>query len=48
MTLEGDPETAAVGHDLVARTRHVQGVVAVCDRLVYPAPPIPGGVGPYF
>ena len=48
VTLEGDPETAAVGHDLVARTRHVQGVVAVRDRLVYPAPPIPGRVGPYF
>ena len=48
MTLEGNPETVAIGHDLVARTRHVQGVVAVRDRLVYPAPPSPSRVGPYF
>jgi CBS domain-containing protein len=48
VTLEGSPETAAIGHDLVARTRHVQGVVAVRDRLVYPAPPSPSRVGPYF
>ena len=48
VTLEGNPETVAIGHDLVARTRHVQGVVAVRDRLVYPAPPGPSRVGPYF
>jgi CBS domain-containing protein len=48
VTLEGNPETVAIGHDLVARTRHVQGVVAVRDRLVYPAPPSPSRVGPYF
>ena len=48
VTLEGNPETIAIGHDLIARTRHVQGVVAVRDRLVYPAPPSPSRVGPYF
>jgi hypothetical protein len=48
VTLEGTPETAAIGHDLVARTRHVQGVVAVRDRLVYPVPPVPSRPGPYF
>ena len=48
VTLEGNPETAAIGHDLVASSRHVQGVVAVRDRLVYPAPPSPSRVGPYF
>ena len=48
VTLEGNPETAAIGHDLVTRARHVQGVVAVRDRLVYPAPPSPSRVGPYF
>jgi hypothetical protein len=30
------PETAAVGHDLIEETRHVEGVVAVRDRLSYP------------
>jgi CBS domain-containing protein len=36
VTLEGTPETAGIGRDLVRRVRHVQGVVAVHDRLVYP------------
>lgn len=36
VTLEGKPETAALGHDMVRRVRHVQGVVAVRDRLSYP------------
>jgi len=48
VTLEGTPETAAIGRDLVRRTRHVQGVVAVRDRLVYPVPPVPSRAGPYF
>jgi CBS domain-containing protein len=48
VTLEGNPETAAIGHDLVARTRHVQGVVGVRDHLVYPVSPEPSRVGPYF
>ncbi|MGD0246824.1 MAG: CBS domain-containing protein [Streptosporangiaceae bacterium] len=36
VTLEGTPETAALGRDLVRKARHVQGVVAVRDRLSYP------------
>jgi CBS-domain-containing membrane protein len=48
VTLEGTPETASIGHDLVGRARHVQGVVAVRDRLVYPVPPVPSSPGPYF
>jgi CBS domain-containing protein len=36
VTLEGMPETATVGHDLIEETRHVEGVVAVRDRLTYP------------
>ena len=36
VTLEGMPETATVGHDLIEETRHVEGVVAVRDRLSYP------------
>jgi CBS domain-containing protein len=44
VTLEGRPETAALGHDMVHRVRHVQGVVAVRDRLSYPdAYPIVAG-----
>ena len=39
VTIEGTPETAVVGHDLVNDTRHVEGVVAVRDRLSYPADP---------
>ncbi len=48
VTLEGTPETVPVGHDIVRRARHVQGVVAVRDRLVYPVPPVPSRPGPYF
>lgn len=36
VTLSGVPETAELGHDLVQRVWHVQGVVAVRDRLTYP------------
>jgi CBS domain-containing protein len=36
VTIEGTPETAAVGHDIVNDARHVEGVVAVRDRLTYP------------
>jgi len=39
VTIEGTPETAVVGHDLINDTRHVEGVVAVRDRLSYPANP---------
>jgi len=36
VTLGGHPETAARGRDIVAETWHVEGVVAVRDRLAYP------------
>jgi CBS-domain-containing membrane protein len=36
VTIEGVPETAAVGRDIIDGIRHVEGVVAVRDRLSYP------------
>jgi CBS domain-containing protein len=36
VTLEGAPETALAGHDIVNATRHAEGVIAVRDRLAYP------------
>jgi CBS-domain-containing membrane protein len=50
VTIEGTPETAWVGRDIIAAARHVEGVVAVRDRLSYPANPpyysstVPGGL----
>jgi len=41
VTLKGRPETAEVGRGIAGRVRHVQGVVAVRDRLSYPAPDYP-------
>jgi len=38
VTLEGTPGTTVLGHEIVRRIRHVQGVVAVRDRLSYPSP----------
>ena len=42
VTLAGRPETSDSGHRIVHRVRHVQGVVAVRDRLDYPPPERPG------
>jgi len=42
VTLIGRPETSEAGHEIVRRVRHVQGVVAVRDRLDYPPPEHPG------
>ena len=36
VTLEGTPESAALGRDIVEEVRHLEGVVAVRDRLSYP------------
>jgi CBS domain-containing protein len=36
VTMEGTPETTALGHALIRKARHVPGVVAVRDRLSYP------------
>jgi CBS-domain-containing membrane protein len=38
VTVKGNPETAELGHSLLTRIRHVQGVVAVRDELAYPPP----------
>jgi CBS domain-containing protein len=38
VTVEGMPETAVVGRDMIEEIRHVEGVVAVRDRLSYPRP----------
>ena len=43
VTLSGVPETSSVGHEIVEQARHVQGVVAVRNRLSYPPPEPPGG-----
>jgi CBS domain-containing protein len=36
VTVTGAPETADLGHRIVDKIRHVQGVVAVRDKLAYP------------
>jgi len=41
VTLVGRPETSETGHEIVRRVRHIQGVVAVRDRLDYPPPERP-------
>jgi CBS-domain-containing membrane protein len=38
VTLGGRPETNETGHEIIRQIRHVQGVVAVRDRLDYPPP----------
>ena len=38
VTIEGMPETAVLGRDIIEEAGHVEGVVAVRDRLTYPAP----------
>lgn len=37
VTMEGTPETAAVGHGITDAVRHADGVVSVRDRFTYPA-----------
>jgi CBS domain-containing protein len=37
VTIAGTPETTAVGHDIISAVRHMEGVVAVRDRLSYPS-----------
>jgi CBS domain-containing protein len=36
VTLHGSPETVSLAHQITDQIRHVQGVVAVRDRLCYP------------
>jgi len=47
VTVEGTPETVAIGHEVLDRIGRVQGVVAVRDRLRYPVPLVVAP-GPYF
>ena len=48
VTIAGEPETAPVGREIVDAVRHMEGVVAVRDRLDYPSPdPVPT-YGPLF
>jgi osmotically-inducible protein OsmY len=35
VTVEGKPENASLGRDMIQEIRHVEGVVAVRDRLSY-------------
>jgi CBS domain-containing protein len=37
-TIVGRPQTREQGHAIIGRARHIQGVVAVRDRLDYPSP----------
>jgi CBS domain-containing protein len=37
VTIEGTPETTPAGHDIISAVRHMEGVVAVRDRLSYPS-----------
>ena len=37
-TIVGRPQTREQGYAIIGRARHVQGVVAVRDRLDYPPP----------
>jgi CBS-domain-containing membrane protein len=48
VTLTGTPETGEVGREIVRQVRHVQGVVAVRDRLDYPAAGRPGPARAFF
>jgi len=45
VTLAGAVETSETGHEIVQRIRHVQGVVAVRDRLAYPHAEPGSGLG---
>jgi len=48
VTVQGIPETAVVGHDMIEEIRHVEGVVSVRDRLSYPRAGGPTIIGPRF
>jgi CBS-domain-containing membrane protein len=43
VTIEGEPETRTIGFDIIDSVRHVEGVVAVRDRLSYPLDERPSG-----
>jgi osmotically-inducible protein OsmY len=39
VTVEGKPENASIGRDMIEEIGHAEGVVAVRDRLSYPPEP---------
>ncbi len=47
VTIAGRPETIGIGRDIIEAARHVEGVVAVRDRLSYP-PAARASSGPLF
>ena len=48
VTIDGEPETAEVGREMIDAIRHIEGVVAVRDRLAYPAAEPVHTFGPLF
>lgn len=48
VTLAGQPETDEMGREIIRMVRHVQGVVAVRDRLSYPPNPFSADVAAQF
>lgn len=48
VTLHGEPESVDLGRELVRKARHVQGVVAVRDRLTYHEPDMVAAPGYYI
>jgi CBS domain-containing protein len=48
VTITGTPETAQVGHDIIHAVRHMEGVVAVRDRLSYPSSSPDYGISAIF
>ena len=48
VTVAGEPDTAPVGHEMVNAIRHMEGVVAVRDRLDYPSLDSVPTYGPLF
>ena len=48
VTLEGEPGSAMLGAGIAGQAEHIEGVIAVRDRFVYPdrsAPSFPSGPG---
>lgn len=48
VTISGDPESAPVAREMIGAIRHAEGVVAVRDRLDYPADEAVPAYGPLF
>jgi len=48
VTIQGAPETTWIGHDIIYAVRHMEGVVAVRDRLTYPSSDPQYGISALF